>query len=97
MDAVLFLSINSEQEIDGETLELMMTDGCSVDQLILSGLKTVKQQLRFKKLLMPSCAVPASVPATHTAVTAPTGKSGKLSRAAIKDLNAEEKRMYLIK
>ena len=75
----------------------MMSGGCSVGQLVLSGLKMVKQQIKFKKLLMP-LAVQPSTPVTYAAGTVATGKSksGKLSREELKGLTAEQRRMYLI-
>ena len=96
--AILLISLtNSEQEIDGEALDFMISSCCSVGQLVLCGLKTVKQQIKFKKLLMP-LAVQPSTPVTYVAGTVATGKSklGKLSREELKELTTEQRRMYLI-
>lgn len=72
-------------------MELMCTAGCIVEQFEQCGLKTLKQQLHFKKLLLPAVAAknttnPQLIATTH-------GHSAKVSREHIQTLSAEEKRL----
>ena len=56
------------------------------------GLRTVKQQLPLKRLLLSTTEVPAHVTTAKSA-----SGHGKLSMSALKQLTPEEKRLYLMK
>jgi len=80
-------------DIDGETLDLMRIQACAVEQYTSAGLKTLKQQIQFKKLLSPpeeSSPSTASIPDSIV-------KTRKLTRKDIDTLDKTEKRMYLIR
>ena len=62
-----------------------------MEQMIACGLRTVKQQLQFKKLLSHVTEVSAKPEAK------PISSHRKLSISAMKVLKPEEKRIYLIK
>ena len=80
-----------DQEIDGETLRTM-GQYASSDQMKECGLVTIRDQLKFKKLLD---QLHSTVTKHSTNVdTNMHGVKGKRTLAQIKKMSAEEKRLY---
>ena len=75
----------------------MLPTSGSVDQFHACGLKTVKQQMKMKKLLLPANVNPGS---TSTCTSSVSDKSpccsGKLSKIELSGLSPEDKRVYLM-
>ena len=102
----IFLKI--ENEVDGETLR-MLVNCASVEQMQLCGLKTIKDQMKLKKVFAVVChggnadstfAVPSScaTPTFNSSDTSGTSKgTKKLTLSEIKNLTPEEKRLYYMK
>ena len=89
----------TEQGVDAGTLDAVKSFA-STDQLAACGLKTINQQMRFKKLLVSSADNPLDVSATcSTAAALNSGcrKKGKVTMAEIKDLPTEERQLYYAK
>ena len=72
----------------------------STDQLAVCGLKTMNQQMKFKKFLMSSDDKLSGVSATCSTATALHSgccKKGKLTIAETKNLPTEERQLYYAK
>ena len=94
----IFLKI--ENEVDGETLR-MLVNYASVEQMQLCGLKTIKDQMKLKKVFAVVChggnadstfAVPSCATVTfNSSDTSGTSKgTRKLTLSEIKNLTPEE-------
>ena len=79
----------SEQQIDGETL-ISLGTCATMEQLCSCGLKTVKQQITLKRLIQ------STMHAVEEVQKEEKGKARKLTRAEMKSLAPEEKRVYLM-
>ena len=101
------LVLHTEQEVDGETL-LMMINCATVEQLQACGLKTVKSQMLFRKLVgvltakacgSSMCMSSPGMPTTYSNSSdcATPSRRQKLKMKEIKLLFPEEKRLYLMK
>lgn len=81
-----------DQEVDGETLLLLSSSG-SVDQLRACGFKTIKEQLKLKKLLSEEPTQPSMAMDVK-----PNYKStSKLTLSEMKCMSPDDKRLYLSK
>jgi len=84
-----------DQEVDGETLLLLSSSG-SVDQLKACGFKTIKEQLKLKKLLSEESE--QLYMARHTIDTkSKTTSCSKLTLSEMRCMSADDKRLYLSK
>jgi hypothetical protein len=74
---------------------MLCTSG-TTQQYTMCGLKTVKQQMKLKKLILKP-KIPSSIPSTSTATSdqVTPKRQGKLSKRKIAELTPEDKRMYL--
>lgn len=84
----------SEQQVDGETL-ISLGTCATMEQLCACGLKTVKQQLKLKRLVQ-SAAIPTSSNSVKPFKDVKEEKGRKLTRKEMKCLPPEEKRVYLM-
>ena len=82
-----------EQEIDGET----MVTCASMEQLQACGLKTVKLQMRFRKLTSSAVDSTNSGSTVSGTVSSTPTRGRKLTQEGIKALTPEQKRLYLMR
>ena len=84
----------SDQQVDGETLLLLICSG-SIEQLKICGFKTIKDQLTLKKVISEDDG--SNLKKINS--IRPTGEakpsSSKLTLSEMKCMSAEEKRLYL--
>ncbi len=99
-----------EQDIDGDTLQMLLACG-TMEQLCACGLKTIKDQMKLRKLfanLKSDCQGSPAGLSTPTSTLSLSGSSSsssprgdvgdrKLSLKQLKALSPEEKQLYLIK
>ena len=105
----LLLSLCAEQGIDRETLLTLSSSG-SIEQFSCCGLFTVKDQLKLKRLVAAADQHSGEIKVTpvskQVAVATTCSSSGvsctdkpkgkKLTRAEIKNLDPNDKRVYLM-
>lgn len=98
-----YFAMYIEQEVDGETLQVMVTCA-TMEQLQACGLKSIKLQMKFRKLASPQPAVDCGSPTSSfgssgssVSGTPTRGLGNKLSQKAIKSLTSERKRLYLMR
>lgn len=102
VNTILFVFL--EQEVDGETLLMLCTAG-SIDQLHACGLRTVKQQMKLRKLSFSSPTPNSASSDVGSSISALSGNSDlsrspasdrKLTKAELNALSPEDKRVYLM-
>jgi len=89
-----------EQQVDGETLIMLASHG-SLEQMQACGLKAVKQQMHFRKLISSvfssdSSSLNSSIN-TSTRFSITNIDDCKLTLTAMKQMKKEEIYIYLIK
>ena len=90
----------SKQQVDGQTL-ISLETCASIEQLCSCGLKTVKQQLKLKRLVhdQSTAVLVTTQPVSSILVKVKDvkeEKARKLTREELKCLPPEEKRVYLM-